>query len=823
MKTKRAILSQFFLLIISLAFIACNNKPFADGRFSFKKTDKLLVVTNGEISFVVHPVSAEIIKVSAINDTVIPSLNPTMMLALEENEPIPFSVKEKQQKLLVETSGVSVEITKEPFSIHFLSETGEKMTSQTHFTVMGEKKTTKFSCQNSTAFYGMGQKSIPVNRRGYAFNTANIHIGGYTKEYATQQVNIPYVYTNENYGVFFDNTFTGFFDLAKSAPDEWSYRTDGGVMTYYFVANKNLQGLQNSYYQLTGYPTLPPKWTLGLMQSKCGYLNENEVYSVVDTFEKHQLPLDAIILDAYWFGGYGEGHPQLMGNFTWLKSNFPDPKGYMAKLKKKGIKTITINEPQINVNSENFDMLAEKGWLMRLKGEDEPHVLHSFWAGAAALLDLTNPQVQEWLWSKQKANVELGLDGFWVDLTEPDATDTNGVFQMGPEPMVHNIYSFLFAKTLWDGFQQDYPNRRLFNVTRAGTAGMQRFGAVHWSGDASKTFLALKLQIPMLLGCSMSGMPHYSSDIGGFTNAWDTISVPWNEYKGGPGVTSPELYTRWFQFGVFSPSLRPHSGEGQSCEPFAFNKTTLDITSEYLKLRYRLIPYLYTYAYKTASTGEQLIKPLFMEFKDEKCNQTDYEYMFGDLLVAPVFEQGADTRELYLPQTEDKGKWVSFWDNKSYEGGQTLVVDAPLDKIPVFAKPGAIVPLAKVKKYVGESPDDTLTLKVYPSEYSSFTLYEDEGINRNHEKGEYALTKIECQTNENTITLTIHPIEGEYKGIINERTWHIELCGISNIKSAKVNSTTLADSEYHVDSEANRVAITHSGNTSELTEIIINK
>ncbi len=801
-----------------LGITSCSQVKFNDDQFSYAKEDGSIIVSNQQSTYQLEPYRSDIIKTTYLAKNSEPSEMVVDFIVLEKEEGLNFRIKEFEDKLQLSTKDMIVEVTKSPFVVNYYKSNKKPLllASQTPVDSAGFK-TFFFNSPADEAFYGMGQKSIPVNRRGYAFDTRNFHVGGYTKEYATMQVNIPYIYSSEKYGVFFDNTYTGYFDLAKTNKEQWSYRVDGGTYAYFVTTGKNLQSLQSNYYDLTGYPIMPPKWTLGLMQSKCGYINEEEVMGVIAQFEKHNLPLDAIILDAYWFGGYGDDYPQNMGNFTWLEDHFPDPAGYMATLKKKGIKTLTINEPQINVNSVNHPFLMEKGWLMTVDGE--PFIQESFWAGSASLLDLTHPEAQDWLWKKQKANVELGLDAFWVDLTEPDVSTPEGMFYAGEEPKIHNIYSYLFARTLWKGFQNDYPNKRLFNITRAGTAGMHRMGAVHWSGDAAKTFSALEVQIPMLIGSAMSGMPHYSSDIGGFTNAWDTISVPWNEFKGGPGVTTPELYTRWFQHGVFSPSLRPHSGEGQSCEPFAFNQQTLDISADYLRLRYRLIPYLYTYAHKTATTGEQLIKPLFMVFDDEKVAESDREYMFGDMLIAPVFLPGQVVRDVYLPTLDEGLKWVDFWTNEEYNPGELYTVDAPLEKIPVFVKGGSIIVSGKLKQYVEESPDDTLYINIYPGSESEFILYEDDGNTRAYENGEFLETTIKTTEIEEGLAIDISPSDGKFDGMPDQRTWVIQINKVMEIDNIVADGEELS---FNVNDTQNKIEFYVKKNTLDKTNIQVN-
>ena len=791
---------------------SCTQESFSEGKYRFAQQDNKFIISNDELTYSITPYSSSIIQVTVGKDTAT-SYVTTDMTIIKPQTDFKISVAESTDEITIKTEKIAISISKSPFQVKYLDRNGKLLTTMKGLSVTDGKQKAHFTSDSLEAFYGLGQKSISINRRGYRFDTRNQHIGGYSKEYSTMQVNIPYVQSSNNYGVFFDNTYTGTFDLAAANPNEWSYEMDGGDMSFFVVQGDDAQALQTAYYELTGFPTIPPKWTLGLMQSKCGYVDAKEVADVVDTFDSLELPLDAIILDAYWFGGYGDDYPQLMGNFTWYPDHFPNPEAYMADLKSKGIKTITINEPQINVNSDNHAMLAENDWLMRV--DNKPFVQSSFWAGSASLLDLSNPAAQDWLWSKQKANVDLGLDAFWVDLTEPDVSDTLGQFYGGAENKIHNIYSFLFAQTLYQGFKSDFPSKRLFNITRAGTAGMQRFGAVHWSGDAAKDFAALKYQIPMLIGASMSGMPHYSSDIGGFTNAWDRLTVPWNEYTGGPAVTSTELYTRWFQFGVFSPSLRPHSGEGQSCEPFAFDQETLEITSKFLHLRYQMIPYLYTYASKTARSGEQLIKPLFMVFNDTAIDQNAHEYMFGELLVAPVFKDQQRERSLYLPKLEAGQYWFNFWNDKTYESGKNITVDAPLDEIPVFVKSGTILPLGKTKKYVDESVDDSLTIHLYPGASTEFTLYEDDGISTAYLQGNFAETKMSLTQAADNLIFTIEPIAGDYKGKLASRTWQVIFHQVDDPKSVILNGKTLRTSDYQWDAAKKQLTLTTTQPTSE--------
>jgi len=784
--------SMVILLLITCLVLSssCNSRDFeADGYTVMQKAGSILV-TDSMSGFEIEVIKDDIFKITYQKDINNPLYEESFAVIAEKDESVDYDITQTKDSLLISTSKLVLSITKEPFVTKLYKANGEIILNTVEVKPEDKGHVAEFKIMPGDKFYGMGQKSIPVDRKGYNFGTTNVHIGGYTKPYGRQQVNIPYVYSDLGYGVLFDNTWPGEFDFGVTDPGQWSYKASEGSFTYFVTGGESLQELQNNYYDLTGYPPLPPKWTLGLLQSKCGYESQAIVDSIADEFKSRKMPVDAIILDAYWFGGYKEGYPHYMGNFTWLKDNFPDHKTYLKEMEEKGIKTILINEPYINLDSKNYDSLAKMGYLVSEEGEEEPYVMSPYWAGDASMLDITNPGAQEWLWKQFSRLISEGVDGLWIDLTEPEYTIEKGQFHLGPERKVHNIYNNIFAETIYEGWRKDFPDMRVFNLTRAGFAGIQRYGAVNWSGDASKTWIALKLQVPMLIGCAMSGMPHYSSDIGGFTNAHDRTDglTIFTNFDGKGVLTTPELYIRWFQFGVFSPSLRPHSGEEQYCEPFAHGPEAERISSYYLNWRYRLIPYLYTYAYRTTIHGEQLVKPLFMEYDDEACHGLDYQYLFGnEMMVAPVLDENVSELEVYFPELEEDFKWVNFWNDNYQEGGQKTTVQANLESIPVYVPQPSIVPLAKVKQYIDETPDDTITWRVYPGGYAEFSLYEDDGLSYNYEEGKYALTTIKTSKENDNIVVDLGAAEGSFDGQLEGRTWVFDVRLIESFDGVTVN------------------------------------
>lgn len=679
-----------------------------------------------------------------------------------------WGLQEADDKFFIQTDSIVIRIDKSPLRIYFYDRKGKLLLKERNtggFGFRNREKYVFFEIQPDEHFYGLGQKGIEIDRKGYAFSTYNQHIVGYDSPLKTMQVNIPFVQSNYNYALYFDITFPGYFDFGVSVQSIWYYMSEDGVMNYYFIYASSIKETLKKYLWLTGFPPIPPKWSFGFLQSRFGYRNQTEAENIVNTFSQKNIPLDAIILDLYWFG-WGN-----MGNMTWDRNSWNDPIGMISNFKSKGVKTIVISEPYINVSSFNFSF-ADENKFFAFDSTGRTYIFQNFWATPSSLLDLTNPQAQVWWWGKYKNLLNEGVAGFWTDLGEPENHPDFLNHHLGSARKVHNIYNFLWAKTLYDGYRNDFPNKRIFNLTRSGFAGIQRFGVVTWSGDVRKSFNGLKVQIPMLIGMVMSGIPYHNSDIGGFTG----------------GTTTSELYIRWIQFGTFCPVMRPH-GHNQPLEPWAFGEDVEKIVRKYIELRYRLIPYIYTYAYKTWKYGETLIKPVLYEFpNDPQVYNISYEYLFGDfLLVAPVFINGQREREVYLPLG---CSWINYWTGEIYSGGKTVQVNAPLDQIPLFIRIPSIIPMAKFKKFVNETPDDTLYIEIYPGDVE-FELYEDDGETNGYERGEFSITKLKCQKTNNFINFTIDKTRGIFAGQVDKRCWFLKFNLIDKFDSVSVNGLTL--------------------------------
>jgi len=431
----------------------------------------------------------------------------------------------------------------------------------------------------------------------------------------------------------------------------------------------------------------------------------------------------------------------------------------MSDLHAQGVKTVVITEPYLTSGSLNFPEGQAYGYFGK-NGPGQTYLLPNWWSCScdAALLDITNPAAQAWWWRKYQLFMgpeSSGVAGFWTDLGEPEQHPDDMWHALGPAQKVHNIYNLLWAKNLFEGFNALRPNRRVFNLTRSGYAGIQRYGAIPWSGDVGKDFGGLAVQLPMMLNMGMSGLAYHNSDIGGFCC----------------GTTTEELYIRWMQYGTFCPITRAHGvGEaigGQGTEPWAFGPSAEAICKSFIELRYRLLPYNYTLAYNNFASGKPIAYPLFFDSGDPLLANQGSSYMWGDAFcVSPVVQSGQTSKDVYLPD----GKWINFWTELLVDGGQAVNVATPLEQMPVFVKAGSIIPMQPVMNYTDEHPPDTLMLAVYPVTGVSgqFTLYEDDGSTLAYQSGVFSQTALEQSSTSgiggSTLAIGIGQSVGVYSG-----------------------------------------------------------
>ncbi|HMJ45840.1 MAG TPA: TIM-barrel domain-containing protein, partial [Ferruginibacter sp.] len=538
-----------------------------------------------------------------------------------------------------------------------------------------------------------------------------------------------------------------------------------------------------SYHLLTGTQPVPARWVFGNLMSRFGYRSESQLMETVNKMKEQRVPVDAVILDLFWFGDSIKG---TMGNLDWVNKNaWPAPKEMISNLQKQGIKTILITEPFVLNTTPAYESSKK---FHATDSSGNPFLLTDFYFGNGGLLDIFRKDAQDWFWSKYKKQIDNGVEGWWGDLGEPERHPANvyhslkdlGFKRLFKADEVHNIFGHYWDKMLFEKYAKEYPATRLFNLNRSGYAGSPRYGVFPWSGDVSRSWSGLQAQLPLMIGMSMSGVPYIHADAGGFA--------------GGDGDT--ELYTRWIQFAVFTPVFRPHGTalgdlvkdvKDIPSEAALYDEPVRSIARKYIRLRYQLLPYNYTLGYEQAKNGKPLVKPLFFyDNRDTNLYRSENEFMWGDhILVAPVLEKGAARRLLYLPA----GNWYNLFSGNISPGALWINEKVELDDIPVFVKEGSFIPMF-IDSMVRNTADYTgkkLTIKYYPSvNRSNYTFFDDDGhTNNSLSNGKYELIRFEGQATGKNINIRIAPAN---KYVMFAREFKIELPAGIKMVSAMVNN-----------------------------------
>lgn len=595
--------------------------------------------------------------------------------------------------------------------------------------------------------FGLGednQNTGRLNRRGTIRDLwagQRIKSGNVTAQYP-----IPlFLSTGRNghaYGIFYDNVHELRFDLAKSTPDEVRCDSPGGEIDLYVIDGPSLARVVERYTRLTGRPSLPPLWALGYWQSKCTFRDWAEIDETYDQLTKRGFPVDVMVIDEDW--------PDIINDYVWAKRWYGPgytPADKIAEYARRGVRIVMSQSgPMIRRESPSFP----SGWRAGVFATDgHGHPVEAGYYGGD-LLDFTHPGLNAWLWPQARKMNEEGTAGWWLDLTEPEGEPPQTTYYGGDSANIHNEFSLLCTRS-YEGMQLAvHPNQRPFVLTRCGPAGLQRFHAAVWTGDINSDYATLRSHPPEMLNSGLSGFTWWTCDTGGFLSGY---------YKDDQFGAHARLYERWMQFSVFSPITRAH--KAGIPQPYAFGPATEQGTRHYLRLRYRLLPYIYSYAWEASRTGLPLVRPLALEFPDDpgSVNAAGDEYLFGsELLVAPVLHEGVTNRPVYFPP----GQWFDWDTGCQYSGGRTWVVAAPQNRIPVAVRAGAIIPMAPFMRNTSEKPWDPLTVEIYPSQHSAFTLYRDDGISFAYRKGDFTTTKFVCNARPRAIRFAIEESNKRY-------------------------------------------------------------
>ena len=636
--------------------------------------------------------------------------------------------------LELKTGGISVHIQKQPFQISYSYKGNPIVSEKMGYVKNDSLETIQFNLTKDEILYGGGSRALGMNRRGHRLQLYNRAHYGYETHSELMNYTMPIMISSHQYMVHFDNAPIGFLDLDSKKNNTLTYETISGRKTYQVIAGDSWVDLIDNYTDLTGKQPMPPRWALGNFSSRFGYHSQKEVLATVQKFRDEKIPLDAVIIDIFWFGKDIQGH---MGNLEFLKDSFPNPIQMIKDLKSKNVNTILVTEPFVLTTSKRWQEVVDKD-VMAKDSVGNPYIF-DFYFGNTGLIDIYNPKGKTWFWEIYKDLADMGVTGIWGDLGEPEVHPSKLLHATGTADEVHNIYGHDWARLVAEGYKVDFPNQRPFILMRAGYSGSQRFGMIPWSGDVNRTWGGLQSQPEIALQMGMQGLGYMHSDLGGF--AGDNRDA--------------ELYTRWLQYGVFQPIYRPHAQEDVPAEPVFWDAETKALAKKSIELRYKLLPYNYNLSFQNHKYGTPLMRPLFFEDDSEHLKTQASAYFWGhDFLVVPIMKAEVAEKEIYFPKNTT---WFDFYTDEKFEGGQTITVNVAEDKIPTYVRGGAFIPMALPMQSTKDYDGHTFELHYYYDaevKESKGQLYNDDGVTADaFEKGNYELLKFESEVSKKRIEM----------------------------------------------------------------------
>ena len=746
---------RLFQVLICMVFAA--NVAFAEwhpiGNLKAEKPNgNQFTFSSRRATVVITVLAPDLVRVRMVPGTSLPHDHSYAVIKTDwPNVPIGFSVGKNTR--IIRTSQMQVRILLSPFRVAFYDQKGQLISKDADARGMSwdgaRVRCWKWSPQDEH-YYGLGEKSTPLDKRGRSYVMWNQDPAGFDASSEPLYQSVPFflgLRQGRAYGLFFDNTYRSSFDMDAEIPNIYSFGAEGGEMNYYFFAGPTPKEVVSRFTELVGRIPLPPLWSLGYIQSRYSYYPESTVRFIAENFRHRGIPCDAIFLDIDYMDGYRV--------FTWDKARFPHPKRMMADLRQQGFHTIVIVDPYVKVDAQFwvYQQGVQNGYF--LKKPDGVMFTGRGWPGASAFPDFASEEVRHWWASLYKTQLDQGISGVLTDMNEPTVLTDQGLpktldlnivhatdYGSRTHAEIHNVYGMLETRATRDGMLRVHPNERPLIITRATYAGGQRYAA-EWTGDNWGTWDHLRLSIPMLLGMGLSGLQFSGADIGGISP-----------------VPSPELYTRWLQMGVLTPFTWTHSGGPGNLEPWAFGNRLENINRDSIELRYHLLPYIYTAFWEASRTGIPIMRPLLLEYpNDWTAVDTNDEYLFGDdLLVAPITKDYDISRAVYLP----KGTWFNYWTDRRYIGPTHIEAKAPMERIPLFVRGGAIIPSEQMLQYTGQAPIDPLTFDVYPDGTSSRQYYEDDGISFAYQHGDYLLQRITATEAVDGVSIEISARKGSF-------------------------------------------------------------
>jgi alpha-glucosidase (family GH31 glycosyl hydrolase) len=601
--------------------------------------------------------------------------------------------------------------------------------------------------------YGMGEGGAQFDRLGSVRRLWNFQ----ANRAQGADIAVPLILSHLGYGLFIDNTARGRIETGDNndGGTVLDYTAEPGPFDLYFFAG-GMRAVLGAVAALLGKAALPPRWALGFLQSTRHFDGTEEILDLAAQMRERRLPCDAIIfLSTY---GSARGLNRGVGHLDFQPDLFADPRAVLGALHARHFRTMSHEYPVVHERSPLYADAKARGYLLDhaypRQTPAEPGAV--IYKEGQRFIDFSRAEARAWWWDAHRELVAHGIAGWWLDGGEGPPAGT--MLATGDAAIVHNRFDLWRQQCFAEGEARDRPERRPFLLCRSGGPGMSHLGAVPWSGDINTTFETMEQQIRIGLSLGLSGIPHWGTDAGGF-------------YSVAPD--QGELFVRWLQFAAFCTLFRAHGHLWRRHVPWAYGETIEAMCRATIELRYHLLPYTYTLVWQARRDGLPTMRPLVLNYPDDP-NVWDLgtEYLWGDdLLVAPVTRRGATYWTVYLPT----GTWHDYWTHEVYHGPAGVTVAAPLDRLPLFVRGGAIIPLGPVMQYEGERPLEDMTLLIYPEGSSSFTLYEDDGRTNGYLDGGYVETRIECHLESSGASLRIHPPVGDVSLLPTSRRYTVKL------------------------------------------------
>jgi alpha-D-xyloside xylohydrolase len=678
-----------------------------------------------------------------------------------------FSVSETADSVKITTSSLIVKVSKSTFLVSYYDHSGnlllsENQKSMTPVTVLTTKTNTCsaiFNSPSSEGLYGLGQHQQKI--MNYKGNSLAL-------DQQNGEIALPFMLSTQGYGLLWDNySLTNFYGNLSSNTQYQFTSESGKMVDYYFMYGPEPDSIISDYRIASGKAQLFPKWAYGLFQSKDKYSTSDELLSIAGQYRKAGIALDCIVQDwDYWT-------PDYWGSHTMDATKYPDPKALIDSLHAMNVHSMISIWPVFHSSTANY---TEFNAINAVYPSNGPHHFY----------DPHNDAARKIYWNQVKSQLfgKYGWDAWWADNDEPqgypDAFDRkNFITARGSGVTYYNTYPIEHTAGVYNGWRADIPNKRLFTLSRSAFPGQQRYAAASWSGDISSNWASFQNQLSAGLNFCLSGIPYWTTDIGGYFGAdWTT---PANQ----------ELMIRWFQYGTFCPLFRVHGkGDKALVSTGSFTQNTIDHLVTYNKLRYRLMPYIYSLAWKVTNENYTIMRHLIMDYRtDANVKNIDNQFLFGPfMMINPVTTAGASNRSVYLPA----GKWFDFWTGGQLTGGQTINADAPLDKMPIFVKAGSIIPMGPEITYATQSADP-LEIRVYKGDDGKFVLYEDDGTTYNYERDQYS--EIPFTYNDGAKQLVIGIQKGSFINSLPNRTFKVVL--VDSNYGTGLNNPLTFDSIVH--------------------------